>query len=176
MKSTITSILLAIFLLPSCSTKMNIQSSFNKKLNYDKFKTYDLMRHDGEIPRKMNPINKERIANAVDRELQKLGFQNATNPDIVVAWYITRKETQEVKFIDEYYNDWVFFPTVVVNEYEKGVLVLDVIEWRNKKVIWHSKSDSEVFNDIENAERKVNSVVKSVFKKFQEDSELNSDK
>lgn len=162
----------AISLLAACSTTRLLNTNYEKGVDFTAFKTYQLLKHKNDFPFGMNPINRQLIEKAIQKEMTNLGYQVSKEPDLVVAFFVKEKTIREVShYYRGYYGRWGYPSWIEVNEYQEGTLVIDLIDRTKKQVIWHGAAEGRVYDDMKNVEKEINETVEAVFKKYAKDSE-----
>jgi hypothetical protein len=57
-----------------------------------------------------------------------------------------------------------------VYEYEAGTLVIDVIDRKNREVVWHGVASGRIYEDMEDVEKEINKVVRQLFERYAEET------
>ena len=159
-----------LFFLLSCSTNRVI-SDYERGIDFTDYQTFKLLKPKKTILENTNPINYQRLKRAVLREMQYLGYQIANDPDLVVSCYIRTRQFRTVDHFANYYGWWPSH-NVDIREYEEGSIVIDLIDPKRKKVVWHGVSAATIRESDFNQEEKINRIVHAIFEKFAEESVL----
>ncbi len=151
-------------LVTACST-MEVSFDFDPNADFKGLKTYAWL----EQPQKPtgdpridgNTILQNRIHAAVDAELAARGFRKvSSNPDFLVAYHVSLDKRRSVQTLNNYYGYgpgwgygygaayrpgyWAGAPETYVYEYEEGTLIVDIVDPRNKELMWRGSAQDEV--------------------------------
>jgi len=162
-----------IFLLASCATNYRVTSDFQAGTNFSKYKTYKILNHEHGFPVGANRINQNRIEDAIDREMQNLGFDEVDYPDLELFWYVKIRDIREQEIYRDYYTQWMYLEHVRVYDYKEGTLVVDLIDRRTNRVVWHGKTKGTVYEDMDDIPERINIAVKALLNRLAEDAKLN---
>lgn len=156
-----TSILVLVFLAPAFAQKVN--TDFDKTFDFAAAKTYAWLPGHPVA----NPLMHQRILDAIDSNLSARGLTKAdSDPDLYVEYAGSTKEDIQ---IDEWgYGGWRWggSRTVDVNKILVGMLVVDLIEAREKKLVWRGVATDTVSDKPEKNEKKINNAAKKMFEKY----------
>jgi uncharacterized protein DUF4136 len=155
------SIVLMVFLAPVFAQKVN--TDFDKTFDFTAAKTYSwLPGHPAN-----NPLVHQRIVTAIDTNLQAKGLQKVeSNGDLLVEYAASTKEDIQ---IDEWgYGGWRWGGnrTVDINKILIGMVVVDLIESKEKKLVWRGVGSDTVSDNPEKNEKKINNAAKKMFEKY----------
>ena len=165
--------LLGLFLLMtivSCAVKYDLVSDIDSNIDFKKYKTYAIIHDDHGFEIGTNPINKQRIDNAIESEVIAIGYEPSDNPDLQISWFIKVDTKLEKGIYNTYYSQWRSPRAIEVYEYKEGSLVVDIIDRVTGKVVWHVKVSSDISAEIPNVEEKIKQVVKEIFNSYKKDS------
>ncbi len=165
-------LLTALALLISGCATYNISSDYEKGTDFSSFHTYKIMNHDHGFPVGANPINKQRIDRAINKEMAARGYTIADNPDLLVSWFVKVKDVKEVDIYHKHYLRYNNYHHVEVHEYQEGSLVIDLVDRANNQVVWHAKTTGTVYEGMTDVEEKINEAVAAMFKKYSKDAKV----
>ena len=124
--------------LAACSS-LRTASDFDKKADFSKYKTYDF--YDKGIARlKLNDLDKRRMLEAIESQMNAKGFSKSNKPDLLVNLVVVGREVNEI------YNNspmWGWgYPywgrsMGMVNQFTEGTIIIDFLDPIQKKLIWH---------------------------------------
>ncbi len=97
----------------------------------------------------------------MDAELAARGFRKvSSNPDFLVAYHVSLDKRRSVQTLNNYYGYgpgwgygygaayrpgyWAGAPETYVYEYEEGTLIVDIVDPRNKELMWRGSAQDEV--------------------------------
>lgn len=159
------------FLIAGCAT-YTISSDYEKETNFSSFHTYKIMEHDHNFPVGANPINKQRIDRAINKEMTARGYTTADNPDLLVSWFVKVKDVKQVDIYHNHYRQYNNYHHVEVHEYQEGSLVIDLVDRAKNQVVWHGKTTDTVYEGMTNVEEKINEAVSAMFKRYSKDAKV----
>lgn len=168
MKWPIFALAIAFILFSSC-TSYRIISDYEKNVNYSSFKTYQVMNHKDGFPAGADPENRQQVIQAIQFEMNTLGYSESKQPDLLVAWFVKVKDVETVDFYMNYYDEWDVHREMQIVEYQEGTLVVDLIDVKNNRVIWHAKTSDRVYAGMPNLDEKIKNVVEAMFDKYEKD-------
>lgn len=151
-------------LISGCSS-MKISYDVDPQANFAGLKTYQWIKEPpiptGDPRIDGNTILATRIQEAVDTGLAARGFRTvASDPDFLVAYHVSLDRRQSVQTLNRYYGYgpgwgygygasyrpgyWAGAPETYVYEYEEGTLILDIVNPKNKELMWRGSAQDEV--------------------------------
>jgi len=125
-----------------------------------------------------------RLKSLVDEQLAARGFaKNADKPDFLVTYHVAVEDKVSVTYINELYGygpGWGTsyrrnmlhhgYPgtTAMVNEYQQGTLILDMVRNSDKQLIWRGTAVAEVYPDLsrEAKEKRLREAVEKLLANF----------
>ena len=163
-------------LLPFPAMAQKIIVNFDHEADFSKIRTYQWRTH--RVFEK-NPELKDVYSTGIqlvmeegNTQLMKRGFQPVEeSPDVFVTFFILTKEVQQIKTTDisawdGYY--WYAAPTWTITELEqfiRGMLVIDIVDARTSKLIWRAHCGDEV-KDMRKRDKNINKAVRKALEKF----------
>lgn len=158
------------FLFTACAPTYHIISDYERGVDFNTYKTYQMLQHREDFQVGVNPINRQRIERAVRREMDILGYQTDPYPDLLVGFFVKSERVRAYEHYRPYYGYWGYPGWVQVNEYETGTLVIDLIDREKKEVVWHGVASGRVYDDMENIEKEINTVVRQLFERYAQET------
>jgi hypothetical protein len=151
----------------SCAT-YGVKHDYDLQANFAEFKTFDWM----QVPEKANidSLILQRVKNAVNAELKAKGLTlSSNNPDFLIAEHLGKNAKVRV-------SNWGYgygyryrgYGGISAYQYEEGVLILDFVDIKSKKLIWRGSATAVVqnVNTPEKSEKLINAAVKAILKKY----------
>jgi len=175
-------ILLTSLLCVSAAAE-KIRVHYDKSIDFAKFKTYGWAPH-GAVAHPMLALD---MVGAIEDELNKRGLHKvAENPDLIIAIYGSIDSEVSMTSNNPIYNATGGIPpfdpsmtspgnslywdsyygnsTVVVYP---GQLVIDLIEFKNKKLVWRAFAAEAISpNNPDKLESEANSTISKMFKEY----------
>jgi len=170
------SILCALLMVASLAIAQDIKTDHNHSVDFAKYKTFTWIKE----PKTGNPLMKERIVDAVNRELQAKGLRLvASGADLGIS---ANTATKEEHTLDSFYGGfpgwrWHHYwdGPVVVETYEVGTLVVDLFDTETKQVVWWATASDTISDKPEKNTEHLNKAVEKMFKDFPPRTKRNTD-
>ena len=188
MKRKISFYLLAgvIILLNSCSSSVKVTSEYDKKADFGNYNTYYFHKADvpdSEHPSSLSAINKQRIENAISKELNLKGYAKSLDPDIWVSYYFKVADRAEYRttttyggmyspyygpgYYGSYYgygNSWASYSTTY--HFKEGTLIIDLVDVKANELIWYGMGTKTLNQDNTDPEAAINAAIKKIFNSY----------
>lgn len=176
---------LVLLFLSSC-TSVRVLSDYDKNANFNSYKSYAFYK-TGIDKAQISDLDKKRILHAIDAEMSAKGFVKSENPDILVS--IFTKEREQVDIYNNFWGGgglgWGWSPFYWgggfgpgwggggnnVTTQTKGSLYIDLIDTKNKELIWQGKGDGSLNNtkNIEKKEMRIKEFVAEIMTQYPPD-------
>lgn len=173
---------LVLLFLSSC-TSVRVLSDFDKDANFNSYKSYAFYK-TGIDKAQISDLDKKRILRAIETEMSVKGFVKSENPDILVS--IFTKEREQVDVYNNYWGGggfgWGWSPYYwgggfgpgfgwggnSVSTQTKGSLYIDLIDAKNKELVWQGKGDGSLSNSkkIEKKEMRIKEFVAEIMTQY----------
>jgi hypothetical protein len=170
-------VLLAGVAALACST-LRVSTDYDPKADFGRYRTYAWLAEEPTptgSPRLDSPLLHDRIRTAIDRALEAKGYARTENPDFLVRFDLSSERKLD---IDTYnagfyrgYGYWMSLPQTEVREYEEGSLIIDVMDQKEKKVVWRGIGQRRLRgegapSDPAELQKRADEVAASVLKDF----------
>jgi hypothetical protein len=174
--------------LPAAAMAANVRVDFDRHKDFSRYRTFrvevgPLRGTDGSID-EVNTLAKNRIRDAVTRELQSRGLEPAdTSADLVIN--VSGRDTEQVAVVGTpwsgYPGFWArgwgywrrpfsygywgapYYGDVWTHRYVEGALTVDVIDRQTNALVYRARVTDEVGKDLD---KQVASSIDKAFKKF----------
>jgi len=174
-----------VLFLASC-TSVRVLSDYDKDANFTNYKSYAFYK-TGIDKAQISDLDKKRILRAIESEMGTRGFTKSDSPDILVSIF-----TKESEQVDVYNNNfgwgwggwgwggfgpgwgWGGFgpgwgwggPNVSTRT--QGSLYIDLIDAKNKELVWQGKGDGTLNNtrNIEKKEMRIKEFVSEIMTQY----------
>ncbi len=174
-------------LVAGCSGTAHIEK--DKSADFSKYKTYAWVEKPEEketIKARRNELTEANMRNAVNEQLQKIGWSEVNaNPDIMVNYELlierSEKEQKDAVYSQSYTRSYYNRYTGKVNTYyypgqfvgydtysttvKEGTVTITMIDNRSDKAVWQGWTTSEVISRKMTG-KEIDQSVKTIFKKF----------
>lgn len=132
----------AALTLPACAT-LNVSSHAERSVNFARFHTYDWGPADalptGDPRLDDNPYFHDYFQGAVEKELAGQGFQQSAGgpSDLLIHYHANVSRRFSVAGVDREFGPCAGDNCQpLLNEYEAGTLILDVVDARTNRLVW----------------------------------------
>ncbi len=165
----------AMLIAAAAAQAQKIKVEYDKSLDFSKFKTYAIDPKENAA----RPMLRLAIQAAVQDDLAKRGLTKVdADPDLYVQMYGAIDSDINVNYMDPIYGSgippinygitmWHNIPgsvtTVVVH---KGEMVLDIIDARQKKLVWRGIANQKLSDKRDKLLEQVNTTVEKLFQQY----------
>lgn len=174
MKNIFSISLVILLLLTSCNS-LQVFSDYDDTADFKKYKTFAF--YKPEIDKaEISDLDKKRILKAIELELQNLGMEKSTNPDMLVGIFTKSRERVDVNQNSNIgfgwgwgFNPWFGggFNNVNVNQYTEGTLFIDFIDKEKKELIWQGVGSGALrLQSKAKKEARIKEFVKEIISRF----------
>jgi hypothetical protein len=167
--------LLAIILfltLSSCSS-ISVYNDYDKGVDFSQYKTYAF--HKRGIDKvQISELDKKRILNAIDLELNKKGMSKSENPDLLINIFTKEREQVDVSQFNMgwgYGWGWGWNPYLwggqsFVTTSTEGTLFIDLIDARKKELVWEGEGIGYLTENRSLKEKQINEFVAKILAQY----------
>jgi hypothetical protein len=134
---------------------------YNKEFNFSSIKTYAWTKGTPA-----DPLMEQRIVSAVESQLAKHGLQKSDSvPDVFIVTHAMTREDISLR-------EWGDGPlpwsrgTIDINKILAGTLVVDILDSKDKQLVWRGIADGTLSDKPEKVEAKIKKVTEKMFQKF----------
>jgi hypothetical protein len=173
--------LLCVMLLAASCSSIRVSSDFDKNAQFATYKTYAFTNEALSLP--VNQLNRDRILAAMEKELAAKGFtKSETNPDVWIDLKLTAKEKQSATATSSpsYYGYGYGYgypyawgggfstTTIDIDQYLEGTLFVDMIDVKEKKLVWQGRAVGTIDEEAsqQKREQNINYAAKQVFRHY----------
>ncbi len=161
-----------LFVMTSCST-VRVNSDYDKSVNFSQYKTYAF--HKSGIDKaEISDLDKKRILRAIDVQLATKGFTKSENPDLLVNIFTKERERVDV---NQYNAGWGYGwgygwspyfwgGRTYVSTSTEGTLYIDLIDAKNKELIWQGMGTGYLTQDTNKKDERINEFVSKIIAEF----------
>ena len=171
---------LMAFTLAGCGMQFRVTHKTNPNYDFSKIKSYEIVKNRQDKIENL-PFDESWLQNTVIASLRdsldnKGLKEDLEQANVVVSYYIVVEKTVDTVVIDSYYNNYYQYspyPTTAMPAhrkvaYDKGTLVIDVVDKKYKQFVWRGAADTVVRGkgDKEQAEKNIRKAVDEIFKQL----------
>ena len=126
----------------SCSS-IKTSMDYDNTVDFASYKTYQFDDNVQQMP--LNDLNRRRVIAAVESELQKKGFTNASSPDVIVNIVVNSHQESTTYANTNYYGGggyrrgWgggMSSTTISTSTYQVGTVFIDIIDAKSNYMVW----------------------------------------
>jgi len=176
MKNLLLLIILAGISLSSCSKTAIGEIYADDSTDFSQYKTFNFakMSVNNQLELEPKQVNIKRIQDAVRSELERRGLKEQVGGDMMVNLGIvmdvgetTRTTTLQdaPMYIGQRNYSWKS-EEIVVNTYDRGTAVIDIIDSKQNKLVWQGSASKVIVDDVDKMGEKINDGITDLFKKF----------
>jgi len=167
--------LTAVVIIPtlSCSS-MTVRADHDSQINFGAYSTFAVFERQGNESRRpqMSPIVDRRIGAAMAAELDAKGFDSTSprNADFLVTFYTAVRRRVVINRTGWYgWGRWGWRGGATwVNSFPEGTLVIDIIDRRNRQLVWRGVGEG-AFTSTNPSDEKVAKRVARILQTFPPD-------
>lgn len=154
----------------ACSS-MAVRADHDSENDFGRYETFALFERQGKEKRRpqMSPLVDRRIGSAMAAELEAKGFVSTTprQADFLVTFYTAVRQRVVIHHGGWYgWHRWGWHGgTRWVNSYPEGTLVIDIIDRRDRQLVWRGIGEG-AFTDTNPSDEKVAKRVSKILKTF----------
>lgn len=174
--------LLTLFLITSSAcTSVRVVADYDSTTNFEAFSTYAFYK-TGIDKAEISDLDKKRILRAIESELNARGYQKSETPDLLVSIFTTERERVNVYNNVGWsagwgygwgwgWNPWYWgnaWNRPVVSSQTEGSLYIDLIDAKNKELLWQGKGTGMLLqtDQVEKREARIREFVAQILAKY----------
>ena len=164
---------IVMLVLAGCSG-IRVSSDYDRKADFGKYRTFNFSKEVDKV--KLNDLNRRRLKDDITTQMRARGYRLGAAPDLLVDVFVkgTTKITANAYTtgfgggFGYWRGGWGGSSStfVDVNKYTEGTLFIDLIDVREKKMIWEGVAEGLINPRTETRERNLNRVVTKIFDEF----------
>ncbi len=178
----------ALLFLGSC-VSVQVVADYDREANFNSYKSYAFYK-TGIDKAQISDLDKKRILKAIETEMSARGFVKSENPDVLVSIFTKERDQVDVytggagfgyggfgfgRFgFGGFYNPWGWgwggpgFYGNTVSTRTEGSLYIDLIDAKNKELVWQGKGVGTLGNvrNIEKKEARIREFVSEILEKY----------
>ena len=174
MKQYILPITILLLTMMSCDS-VRVAADYDRSVNFTSYKTFAFFK-EGIDKAKVSDLDKRRILRAIESELLAKGFTKSKTPDLLVN--IFTKEQQEVNVYNQNIGmfgwgwGWGWNPMMMganqvnVSTSTNGTLFIDLIDAKNKELVWQGVGEGYLTTRIDKKEERIKKFTSSILMKY----------
>jgi hypothetical protein len=164
--------LLLLFIVASCDT-VKVYSDYDKSVDFKQYKTFAFMK-SGIDKVEISDLDKKRILNAIDQQLQAKGLTKSETPDLLVNIFTKSREEISVNQFNAGYgygwgwgwNPYMYGGQTYVSSSTEGTLYVDLIDAKKKELVWQGEGTGTLSKDMDRKDEIVNNIVTQILAQY----------
>lgn len=168
-RQTVLRLIAMTVLLASSAAAVEVKVDFDPTVDFSQFKTLSWM----EGTPAEDELLERKIHASIERELIPLGYKEAReDPDLLIVTHAAMDLEKEIKVSDfDYWLEYGGWKRPMATSQETwqaglGVLVVDILEAQEKRLIWRGVATGNVAKNPEKRGKKLDETMARMFKKF----------
>jgi len=174
-------LMIYLALLAGCG-EMQVRVTHKTNPNYDfsKINSYEIVKNKQDKFENLKvdePWLNKTITTSINDILKSKGLtENPEQAQVIVSYYVVIEETADTVVVDNYYNHYYQYSTYPSSAmpsyrkiiYNKGTLVIDIVDKKTKQFVWRGSADKVVRDTTkqEQREKNIHNAVEQIFKQF----------
>ena len=161
------------FLLLSACSSVNVNSDYDKKVDFTQFKTFAFHK-TGIDKATISDLDKKRILHSIDEVMSSKGFSKSEKPDLLIAFFT--KEREQVN-VNQYNSGWgygwgygwnpyLWGGNTTISRYSEGTLYIDIIDAKKKELIWQGEGEGVLTKDTNKKDEKIKEFVTKILEQY----------
>jgi hypothetical protein len=164
--------LLLLFLVVSCDS-VRVYSDYDKSADFVQYKTFAFMK-SGIDKVEISELDKKRILNAIDQQLQAKGLTKSENPDLLINIFTKSREEISVNQFNSGWgygwgmgwNPYMYGRQTSVSTSTEGTLYIDLIDAKKKELIWQGEGTGTLTKNRDRKDEVINNIVTQILAQY----------
>lgn len=178
-------VIMSLALLASCTSSPKIHSLMDKEADFTRYKTYGFAEKLGTDESGYSSLVTKYLKASITRELDKRGYQQSNEPDLIVNFYVKSEEKVQVRtspsssasvayrhgyygYRAGVYSPWPQYDhDTQVTQYSEGTLNIDLVDAKQRQLVWEGVAVGRVPKDVlDDLDARIDKVVTQIFAKY----------
>lgn len=175
------SLFLALILFCGVCYATDIKTDFDPNANFSNYKTYKMISGGADIEvagQLSNPNLSSSVEDLLRAQMTEKGLEEEEvggTPDIAIRYWAASQQRQKVTDLDDWGGYEPFWDggwwapmwnEVVVTNYQKGTLLVDLIDTKTKKLVWRAYLIAALSDNTEKAMEQADKALTKAFQNF----------
>ncbi len=172
------SILILMLVAVAACSSIKTSYDYDKQADFTKYKTYNYTPE--ALALGINELNRNRVLQAIDKEMTARGFSKSDSPDALVDIIVKAEQKRDATattsgtgmyggYGRRYGYGGGFTTTQInVNEYIEGTVFINMVDKATDKLVWSGRGTKVVDEDAspQTREKNINDGVAAIFKNY----------
>jgi hypothetical protein len=165
--TTISLVVLLLFTIP-VDVPEKVRIDYSHDVNFSDYKSF-MWINEPSTPK--DPLIAQRIVESINTQLAQKGLEHVRDADIAVSVNVASQEKQTLEKFYAGFDNWFWDlgvrpPTVKVETYAEGTIVVDLFDAHTKTVIWRGIAVMEVSDQREKVTHEAEIAIQKLFTDF----------
>ena len=164
--------LLLLFIVASCDS-VQVYSDYDRAVDFKQYKTYAFLK-SGIDKVEISDLDKKRILNAIDQQLQAKGMIKSETPDLLVNIFTKSREEVSVNQFNAGWgygwgwgwNPYLWGGNTNVYTTTEGTLYIDLIDAKKKEMIWQGEGAGVLTQNSGNKDERIKEFVTKILEQY----------
>jgi len=169
--------------LTACTPSVNIRSDYDHSVDFSQFKTYNYFNPMGIENPNYSSLLGQMFRDAINTQMQAKGYVLSDNPDLLMNVSARMQEKTKVTTMSQpsyggyygyrggMYDPWGGYgygTSTHVSQYTEGTVNVDMVDIRNKRMVWEGVAIGRVNEKESNPELRqdINEGVAAMFENY----------
>jgi hypothetical protein len=171
-----TYVLLFLLSLTACATEQVQHTEQQSNVDFRAYKTYNFLdvtaRNEAAFQGPNTGV--ETLKQAIDREMQRRGYQLSASPDLLVNIGVMTQDKVQTRettlrdapiYLGQRNYHWQS-QDVVVGRYEEGTATVEIVDAARQELIWQGSVKSILSPKADKLTKQIDSAVATLFEKY----------
>jgi uncharacterized protein DUF4136 len=150
----------------ACASSIRVRTDYDRDVNFKRYRTFAFREGNSSG----NPVMDQRIRADVTAALKARGMDEV-RPENADTMVVAHAATRTRRTYDTFYDGWGWRyrwarPTVVVNEFDVGTIVVDMFDNESKTAVWHGYASRVLHDDPEKDAEQTDRAVRQIFEQY----------
>ena len=171
--------LIAVSLITSCASTTNIQSDYDRTVDFSQFKTYGYYSPMGIENPNYSSLLGQMFRDAIDAQMKPRGYVLSANPDLLVNVSARMQDKTQVRTYSDpmygggyygyrggMYNTWGGYgygTSTHVSQYTEGTVNVDMVDVAQKRMVWEGVAIGRVKEKNDNLRQDIMDGIAEMF-------------
>ena len=174
----------AVALLAGCASTGKLRSDYDSAVDFGQYRTYNFYEDAGPETTEYQGLFSQYMVTAISKEMENRGYVKSDDPDLLVNFNAILEDKTTVSttpaptygmggyygYRRGFYDPWIGYGYATethVSQYTEGTLNIDLVDPRQKKLVWEGVGIGRVTDSTyENLEAVVAEAVPKFFEEY----------
>ena len=166
MRSGFALLIVGLMITISGCSSLSVSQDYDTKYDFATLKTFGFMETPTDAG--VSQLTVDRVVSATKSSLEYLGYTESDDPDFLVAMHGGQKTQTQIDSYGYGYGWGWGAGGVDVYQYQEGTLIIDIVDAKNKDLIWRGTGQDVVDPNADTQKRTetINNAVSKILAQF----------